>query len=109
MKSSLHEVLVEQGACHGEVAGFERPNWFAPNGEKAQYQYSYKRQNWFEFHALEHLAVRENVGIYDISSFGKFVVSGADALTALQWICAADVAAQIGAITYTQWLNHRGG
>jgi len=109
MQSPLHEVLKEQGACFGEVAGFERPNWFAQNGAKAEYVYSYKRQNWFEFYAEEHMAVRQNVGIYDISSFGKFEVSGKDAEKALQWICAGDVQVEPGNLVYTQWLNERGG
>ncbi len=109
LKAPLHDVLKEQGACFGEVAGFERPNWFARNGAKAEYQYSYKRQNWFEFYAQEHMAMRQNVGIYDISSFGKFEISGPDAEKALQWVCAGDVAVEPGQLVYTQWLNERGG
>jgi 4-methylaminobutanoate oxidase (formaldehyde-forming) len=109
IQSPLHRVLEEQGACFGEVAGYERPNWFAQGGASPEYQYSYKRQNWFEFYAEEHMAMRESVGIYDISSFGKFEVSGPDAEKALQWICAGDVAVEPGNLVYTQWLNQRGG
>jgi glycine cleavage system aminomethyltransferase T len=109
IQSPLHQVLKEQGACFGEVAGYERPNWFAQNGAKAEYEYSYKRQNWFEFYAGEHMAVRQHAGIYDISSFGKFEVSGPDAEQALQWICAGNVAVEPGQLIYTQWLNERGG
>jgi len=109
IQSPLHQVLKEQGACFGEVAGFERPNWFAQGGAKAEYEYSYKRQNWFEFYAEEHRAMRESVGIYDISSFGKFEITGPNAEKALQWICAGDVSAEPGALVYTQWLNERGG
>lgn len=108
-ESPVHEHLKAQGACFGEVAGYERPNWFARNGAKAMYEYSYKRQNWFEFSAQEHLATRESVGLYDISSFGKFEVSGPDAERALQWICAGDVAVKPDNLVYTQWLNERGG
>ncbi len=107
--SPLHNELKAQGACFGEVGGFERPNWFARNGAPAEYDYSYKRQNWFQFYAEEHRAMRENVGVYDISSFGKFEVSGPDAEKALQWICAGDVAVDTGSLIYTQWLNHQGG
>jgi glycine cleavage system aminomethyltransferase T/glycine/D-amino acid oxidase-like deaminating enzyme len=109
IQSPLHQVLEEQGACFGEVAGYERPNWFAQGGARAEYQYSYTRQNWFEFYAEEHMAMRESVGIYDISSFGKFEVSGPDAEQALQWICAGDIAVEPGNLVYTQWLNERGG
>ncbi len=109
IQSPLHQVLKDQGACFGEVAGYERPNWFAGDGAKAEYEYSYKRQNWFEFYAREHRSMRESVGIYDISSFGKFEISGADAEKALQWICAGDLTAEPGTLIYTQWLNERGG
>jgi 4-methylaminobutanoate oxidase (formaldehyde-forming) len=109
IQSPLHQVLKEQGACFGEVAGFERPNWFAQGGAKAEYEYSYKRQNWFEFYAEEHRAMRESVGIYDISSFGKFEITGPNAEKALQRICAGDVSAEPGTLVYTQWLNERGG
>ena len=84
LQSPLHDTLLEQGACFGEVGGYERPNWFARGGAKAEYEYSYQRANWFEFHAAEHLAIRESVGVYDISSFGKFQVSGPGALATLQ-------------------------
>jgi heterotetrameric sarcosine oxidase gamma subunit len=109
IQSPLHQTLKEQGACFGEVAGYERPNWFARGNAKPEYQYSYKRQNWFDFYAEEHMAMRENVGVYDISSFGKFEVSGPDAEKALQWVCAGDVSVEPGSLVYTQWLNQRGG
>jgi 4-methylaminobutanoate oxidase (formaldehyde-forming) len=108
-KSPLHDRLAARGACFGEVAGFERPNWFAPAGIAPEYQYSYGRQNWFEYAAAEHTAVRERVGLFDQSSFAKFLVEGRDAERCLNEICAADVAVPIGKIVYTQWLNERGG
>lgn len=108
-KSPLHDRLLARGACFGEVAGFERPNWFAPPGVPAEYAYSYGRQNWFEYSAAEHNAVRESVGLFDQTSFAKFVLVGADAEQVLNRICAADVAVPVGKIVYTQWLNERGG
>jgi 4-methylaminobutanoate oxidase (formaldehyde-forming) len=108
-KSPLHDRLSARGACFGEVAGFERPNWFAPPGIAAEYRYSYGRQNWFEYCAAEHQAVRQRVGLFDQSSFAKFAVIGPDAERALSQICAADVAVPAGKIVYTQWLNERGG
>ncbi|MEE8506504.1 MAG: FAD-dependent oxidoreductase, partial [Kiloniellales bacterium] len=107
--SPLHERMKARGACFGEVAGWERPNWFAPKGVEPKYEYSYKRQNWFEHSAAEHHAVREAVGLFDQSSFAKFLVQGRDAETVLQRICANDVAVPPGKIVYTQWLNERGG
>ncbi len=108
-KSALHDRLAQRGACFGEVAGFERANWFAPAGVTPEYRYSYGRQNWFEYSAAEHAAVRERVGLFDQSSFAKFVLVGADAESVLNQICAADVAVPVGKIVYTQWLNERGG
>ena len=112
--SPLHERLAAAGACFGEVAGWERANWFLPEaaraaGETAEYRYSWKRQNWFDFSAAEHLAVREGVGLFDMTSFAKIRVEGPDAEAVLQRICANDVAVAPGRIVYTQWLNRRGG
>ena len=108
-RSSLHRHLETLGACFGEVAGWERANWFAPFGVKPEYEYSFKRQNWFEHSAAEHRNVRENVGVFDQSSFSKFRVQGRDACTVLNNICANDVDVDAGRIVYTQWLNDRGG
>jgi glycine cleavage system T protein len=108
-KSPLHDRLAQRGACFGEVAGFERPNWYAPPGVTPEYRYSYGRQNWFEYSANEHVAVRTHVGLFDQSSFAKFAVVGPDAERVLNQICAADVAVPAGKIVYTQWLNERGG
>jgi 4-methylaminobutanoate oxidase (formaldehyde-forming) len=108
-RSALHDRLAAQGACFGEMAGWERPNWYAPDGLAPDYRYSYGRQNWFEHSAEEHQAVRDNVGLFDQSSFGKFVVEGPDAEAVLNRICANNVAVPVGRIVYTQWLNDRGG
>jgi glycine cleavage system T protein len=108
-RSALHDRLLAAGACFGEVAGWERPNWFAPKGREAKYEYSYGRQNWFEYSAAEHRAVRENVGLFDQSSFAKFAVEGDDAESVLNRICANNISAPVGRIVYTQWLNERGG
>ena len=112
--SPLHGRLGAAGACFGEVAGWERANWFLPEaaraaGETAAYRYSWKRQNWFDFSAAEHKAVREAVGLFDMTSFAKIRVEGRDAEAVLQRICANDVAVEPGRIVYTQWLNRRGG
>ena len=104
----LHEKHAAQGACFGEVAGWERPNWYAPGETEPKYEYSFKRQNWFDYSAAEHMAVRENVGLMDMTSFAKYRVQGADAEKALGQVCANDVAVEPGRIVYTQWLNERG-
>jgi 4-methylaminobutanoate oxidase (formaldehyde-forming) len=108
-RSILHDRLAAQGACFGETAGWERPNWYAPAGVKAEYEYSYGRQNWFDYSAAEHQAVRNAVGIFDQSSFAKFVVQGPDAEAVLNRISANNMSVPVGKVVYTQWLNERGG
>ena len=108
-RSILHDRLRDAGACFGEVAGWERPNWYAPPGVEPRYRYSYGRQNCFEFSAAEHHAVRRAVGLFDQSSFAKYVVEGRDAEAVLNRICANDIAVPVGRVVYTQWLNERGG
>ncbi|WP_027245336.1 GcvT family protein [Leisingera daeponensis] len=107
-RTPFHYHLKEQGAVFGEIGGWERANWFANAGQERQYQYSWKRQNWFENSAAEHRAVRENVGMYDMSSFGKIRVEGPDAEKFLNYICGANVSVPAGKIVYTQFLNPRG-
>ena len=108
-RSALHARLAERGACFGEMAGWERANWFAPDGVEPEYEYTYGKQNWFPHSAAEHSAVRTQVGVFDQSSFGKFLLEGADAEPVLNQICANDVAVPVGRVVYTQWLNERGG
>ena len=108
-KSPLYDRLKAIGACHGETAGWERPNWYAPPGVEAGYEYSYRRQNWFEYSAAEHRAVRENVGLFDQSSFAKYRLEGKDAVRVLNRVCANDIDVRPDRIVYTQWLNEQGG
>jgi len=105
----LHDRLASRGACFGELAGWERANWFAPPGVEPKYEYSYGRQNWFEYSGAEHKAIRETVGILDQTSFAKFLLQGRDAEKILSRVCANNVAVPPGKIVYTQWLNERGG
>ncbi|MBL6931901.1 MAG: FAD-dependent oxidoreductase [Rhodospirillales bacterium] len=107
--SPLHDRLKAKGACFGEAGGWERANWFAPEGVEARYEYSYGRQNWFEHSAREHMAIREGVGLLDQTSFAKFLFQGRDAETVLNRVCANNVSVPVGKIVYTQWLNDRGG
>ena len=108
-KSTLHDRLVAQGACFGTASGWERPNWFAPEGVEPVYEYSYGRQNWFEHSAAEHKAVREAVGVFDQTSFSKFMIQGGDVAQYLNRVCGAQMDNPIGKVTYTQLLNERGG
>ncbi len=108
-RTPFHAHLLERGAVMGELAGWERANWFAKEGQDASYHYSWGRQNWFENSAEEHRAVRENIGIYDMSSFGKIRVEGAQAEAFLNHICANDMSVPVGRIVYCQFLNPTAG
>ena len=108
-KSVLHDRLEKAGACFGEMFGWERANWFAEAGTKPNYEYSYDRQNWFELSASEHHTARGNVALFDMSSFGKFLLQGKETEKILNRICANDVAVPAGKAVYTTWLNERGG
>ncbi|MGB0960682.1 MAG: GcvT family protein [Halocynthiibacter sp.] len=108
-RTPFHHHLKEQGAVFGELAGWERANWFANDGQTRAYDYSWGPQNWFKNQRAEHMAVRENIGMYDMSSFGKIRVDGPDAEAFLNHICGANLSVPIGKIVYTQFLNSRAG
>lgn len=108
-RGPLHERFLAAGAVMGETMGWERPNWYAPDGVEKAYRYSYGRQNWFPHAQAECEATRDAVALYDQTSFAKFRVQGRDALAVLNRLCANDVDKPVGALTYTQWLNARGG
>ncbi|MCK8484277.1 FAD-dependent oxidoreductase [Aliiroseovarius sp. S2029] len=108
-RTPFHQLLLDRGAVMGETAGWERANWFARDGQARAYEYTWGRPNWFDNAAAEHKAVRENVGMYDMSSFGKIRVEGPDAEAFLNRVCGADMSVPVGKIVYTQFLNPRGG
>jgi len=107
--SPVHDRIRDAGAVFGEVAGWERPNWFARDGQERVYEYSYGKQNWFEASGVECHAVRNAVGLFDKTSFAKFRVEGADAVDVLEGVCANTVDVEEGKAVYTQWCNDRGG
>ena len=108
-RSPFHYHLKENGAVFGELAGWERANWFANAGQNPSYIYSWKRQNFFGNVAAEHKAVRENLGLYDMSSFGKVRVEGPDACAFMNYIGGGQYDVPVGKIVYTQFLNDRAG
>jgi 4-methylaminobutanoate oxidase (formaldehyde-forming) len=107
-KSAFHSRLAEAGAYFGAYAGWEYPDWFAPEGVEPKVEYSWGRQNWFEYSAAEHQATRQNVTMMDYSVLGKILVQGRDAEKYLNRICANNVAVPVGRCVYTQWLNETG-
>jgi len=108
-QSPLHDRLLAKGACFGELSGWERANWFAPEGVEAKYEYTYGRQNWFDHSAAEHTAAREQVVLFDQTSFAKFLLQGRDAERVINQVSANNMSVPVGRVVYTQWLNERGG
>jgi len=106
--------LVESGAVLGEKNGWERANYFEPGapGRRAgadQRRWGWGRPAFFARVGEEHRAVRERVGLFDFTSFGKLDVSGRGALRLLQRLADNDVDRPVGSVIYTQFLNPRGG
>ncbi|MEO6471084.1 MAG: FAD-dependent oxidoreductase [Aeromicrobium sp.] len=107
-QSPAYERLVAANAGFGSKMGWERDNFFAPAGEEPLIEYSWGKPNWLPWSAAEQRATREAVAVFDQTSFSKYLVTGADAEQALQWICTNDIAVAPGRTVYTALLNGRG-
>ncbi|HUH50047.1 MAG TPA: FAD-dependent oxidoreductase, partial [Mycoplana sp.] len=107
--SPLYSLLKDKGAVFGSRAGWERPNWFAPEGVEPVDKPSFDWPNWFEHVGNEHRAVRDGVAMIDLSSFAKMEIMGAGTLAALQRLAVANVDRPVGSLIYTQMCNERGG
>ncbi|WP_171136773.1 FAD-dependent oxidoreductase [Ruegeria sp. HKCCC1038] len=106
--SPLHDLLKSKGAVHEEVFGFERPRWFARDGVEQRDHYSFRRTQTDDMVAVEVKAVRERVGIMDVTAFTKVEVSGPDAYALLDRLTANRMPQKLGSITLTHMLNRRG-
>lgn len=107
--SPLHDRLKENGACFSQIAGWERADWFAPEGVEPVHKYDWRTPNWLPYQKEEHLAVRHGVGMYDLTSMGNLLVQGKDALAVLQNLCTNNISGTPGAVVYTPVVNERGG
>ena len=108
-RSVIHDRLASAGAHFTESSGWENTAWFAPPDAEIEFKLSYGRQDWFDHHAAEHRAVREDSALFDMSSMSKFLVQGRDAETTLDAMSGNDIAVPVGQCVYTQWMNVRGG
>ena len=107
-RSPLYDRLKEKGAVFGTKLNWERANYFLPRGEPVP-PYTFGTPLWLPYVLDEQRACREDVVVFDQTSFAKFVLKGRDALAALQRLCANDIDVAIGRIVYTGLLNARGG
>jgi len=108
-RTPFHQHMLDNGGVMGELAGWERANWFADEGQTPEYEYAWKRQNFFGNIGREVDAIRNNVGMYDMSSFGKIRVEGRDAMAFMNYVGGGDYDVPVGKIVYTQFLNTAGG
>ncbi|MBO9411667.1 MULTISPECIES: FAD-dependent oxidoreductase [unclassified Ruegeria] len=106
--SPLFKLLNSKGAVHEEVYGFERPRWFARDGVEQRDHYSFRRTPADDMVAAEVKAVRERVGIMDVTAFTKVEVSGPGAYALLDRLTANRMPQKVGSITLTHMLNRRG-
>ena len=102
----LYDRLAEQGCVFTEVNGWERPKWFSLDGREEEI--GFRHNNTFEVVAEECHAVRERVGVLDLSSFAKYEVRGKDAETFLNRISANQMPTREGGITLTHYLSPEG-
>ena len=107
-RSPLYYLLKDKGAVYGAKYGWERANWFAPEGIAGVDEHTFELPNWFEHVAAEHRNVRNNVVLIDQSSFCKFEVEGSGALDFLEHLCTNRIDRPVGKVIYTQMCNERG-
>ncbi len=107
--NARHRDLV---AAFGEKSGWERVNWYESNasaGDESTRPDGWAGMLWSPAIGAEHLACRASAALFDESSFSKLDVTGPGAAAFLERLCANGVARRVGAVTYTQLLNQRGG
>ena len=104
-----YDRLKALGAVFGQKFGWERANWFAPEGVAQEDDWSFRRSKWFEHAANEARHVAEHVGILDMTAFAKCRVSGPGAEAFLDYLLANRLPKKIGRVGLCHALNTRGG
>jgi len=107
-RSPLYDRLRAKGAVFGSKLNWERANYFLPVGA-AEPPPTLDTPGWLPFVLDEQRAAREDVVVFDQTSFSKLVLKGRDALAVLQRLCARDLDVAPGRMVYTAMLNDRGG
>ncbi|KRE61721.1 FAD-dependent oxidoreductase [Nostocoides sp. Soil756] len=107
--SPVYERTLAQGAVMGTRNGWERPLVFAPSGVEPRLDHRWERPVWVDWCDAEQRGTRAAVGIFDQTSFSKYLVTGPDALATLRWVCAGDVDVPVGRAVYTPMLDAAGG
>lgn len=102
----LYDRLTAQGGVFGELNGWERPKWFSPDGREEEV--GFRHNNVFDVVAEECRAVRERVGVLDLSSFAKYEVTGPDAEAMLNRCSANRMPRKTGGLVLTHYLSGEG-
>ncbi|VDC25174.1 FAD-dependent oxidoreductase [Pseudogemmobacter humi] len=108
-KSALHDLWGDQGAVFGLTAGWERGLWYARDASERDLPYSVGAQPWFPIAQREAAVMAQGTALLDLSPFGKFDISGPDALRLMQHIATANMDVAPGRAVYTLLLNESGG
>ncbi len=110
--SPVYSRLTDLGAAFGEKSGWERVNWFEPNGTQGDQSlrpHGWAGRLWSPAIGVEHQACREAAAMFDFTSFAKIEVGGRGAGAFLESLADNKVARDVGHLTYTQMLNEGGG
>jgi dimethylglycine dehydrogenase len=105
-RSPLYDRLLAEGCVYTETFGWERPKWFSPDGRVEDC--GYRRNNVFEVIAREVAAVHERIGILDLTGFAKYDISGRDAESFLNRVCANQIPRKVGGIALVHMLSAQG-
>ena len=108
-QSPCYERMRDRGAVFGQLYGWERPNWFAPNGVEAKDVWSFRRSNYFEHVGNECRHVHEKVGLLDMTAFSKFEVAGPGAESWLDGLVSNRIPKNVGRINLCYLLSQNGG
>ena len=108
-QAPCYDRLKNLGAVFGQKFGWERANWFAPEGVPQEDDWSFRRSAWFEHIGNECKNVSENVGLLDMSAFAKCRISGPGAEEFLDNLVANKLPKKIGRTNLCHALNTKGG
>ncbi len=104
-----YDRMKDKGAVFGQLFGWERPNWFAPDGVEQKDDWSFRRSKYFEHVGNECKNVMENVGLLDMTAFAKCRIQGPGALKFLNWVLANKMPVKPGRIGLCHGLTSKGG
>ena len=105
-KTPLHDTWQMQGAYFGQVYGYERPLYFNKSGDPTP---TFNKPDYFDQVGKEVMQAHQQAAVFDLSTFGKILVSGPDAESFLERVCSNSMKRPAGKVIYTSMLNHRGG